>query len=218
VWVHVVRLAGAAELLLAFGVLVVSLIVAAALGARGRGAGAKRALLVAALVPPLHLVALAAAAAVVRERTLPLGEPKWFCDLDCDLNFAVARVTPDAVVPGLAPPAGTRWWAITVRAHSLAARVRMNLGGGYAEVVDERRRRYAPSAAAHTALARAGRDPGRLDVALDPGQSADVEVVFALPRDVRTPRLLVASGMWPSHVAAGDENAWFHGKTWFALT
>jgi hypothetical protein len=219
----IVRLIGIAELLFAFGALALSLAVALWLGVRGRGAGARRALMVAALVPPLHLAAMALAGAVVRDRTLPLGGEKKFCDVDCDLGFSVLDATPGAEVPGLAPPAGTRWWRVTVRVRSDAARARMYLGGGRAEVADERGRRYVPSTVARE---RASTDPGApnvardaaLDVALDPGQSAEVRLVFALPSEVRSPRLLITSGAWPSYIAAGDENAWFHGKTWLALT
>jgi len=214
----VVRLIGIAELLFALGALALSMAVALWLAVRGRAAGARRALMVAALVPPLHLGAMVLAGAVVRDRTLPLGAEKKFCDVDCDLGFSVLAATPGVSVPGRAPPAGTRWWHVTVRVRSDAARARMVLGGGRAEIADERGRRYRPSPDARAALEHAGTGRGALDMALDPGQSAEVRLVFALPIEVRSPRLLITSGAWPSYLAAGDENAWFHGKTWLALT
>jgi hypothetical protein len=52
---------------------------------------------------------------------------------------------------------------------------------------------------------------------LRPGEAYETTVVFDVPTEARSPRLLVAYSGFPTVVLIGDESSVFHKKTYLGL-
>ncbi|HEY1732005.1 MAG TPA: hypothetical protein VGG15_09655 [Terriglobales bacterium] len=164
---------------------------------------------------------LLAFSAFSHDRTLPLGEEKYFCELDCHLAYSVqnverAKKIGDAVANG-------EFYVVTVR-------------GRFDETTTAPwRPRDAPvtpnalsfalvdghgAAAAVSALgqkaweANHGVSPSLLQ-ALRPGESTEAVMVFDAGPAIRDPRLLASFAVFPTQLLIGDENSLLHKKTYF---
>ena len=49
------------------------------------------------------------------------------------------------------------------------------------------------------------------------GESYETTLVFDVPAEVRTPRLLASFAVFPTRVLIGDESSVLHKKTYFAI-
>ncbi len=202
--------------LLGTGLLLTGLVLGAgvALAARRRRIAAMLAL-AAAAVAALYVAALGAGAVVSRERTLAVGERKYFCEVDCHIAYEV--------VGAAAAGAGKR--AVTVRTWfdpSTIAPFRgdapLSPGPRSVFLLDEGGRLYLPSPEATDAWQAAHPDSTPFGRELRPGESYRTTFVFDVPADARSPRLFVGdppAGL--DRLVIGHENSPFHARTYFAL-
>ncbi len=204
--------------LLAFlgtGFLLFGLALAAALSAAsGRGPLARGLGLAGLGVGATYAVLLFGAALASRDRTLAVGDRKYFCEMDCHIAYSVASA---------ASPAPTVL-AVTVRTWfdpSTTAAFRGNApltpNPRTVTLVDASGRRFAPSPAAtrdweahHGPSAPFGRP-------LAPGEDATSTFVFTVPPDLRDPRLFVGDPPGIDSLLIGHENSPGHGRSYFAL-
>jgi hypothetical protein len=76
------------------------------------------------------------------------------------------------------------------------------------QVIDIAGHRYKPVSTAGTPLM----------TALKPADSYVTELEFRIPNEASGLKLLIQTiPSWPDRVLIGDENSWFHQKTYFAL-
>lgn len=144
-------------------------------------------------------------------RELPLGKEKHICEVDCHLAYAVTTARTAQQWDG--KTARGTFYVVTVRVRFDSATIApwrprdvpLTPSGRTVALVDDRGRRY-PAAA----------EP--LHRQLLPGQEFTTDFVFDLPADATNPRLILASGDWPTHFMIAHENAFLHGKLLFRLS
>ena len=143
-----------------------------------------------------------------REVTLPPGQEKYFCEIDCHLAYSV--------VAGREERAGSQ------RQLHVILRTRFD-----ENTISPQRPKEAPltpNPRRVVLLDGAGRafDPvstlgNPLTRSLIPGQTYETEFVFRLPADSGSLRMLVTSSGWEEHLLIGDENSFGHKKTYLAV-
>ncbi len=204
--------------LLAFlgtGFLLFGLALAAAVSAAARRRGLARRLAAAGLaVAYAYALPLFGVAAASRDRTLPVGDRKVFCEIDCHLAYSVA---------GAHAPSPSRL-AVTVRAWfdpSTTAPFRGNApltpNPRTVYLVDAAGRRLAPSPAATQASEASNGLSAPFDRPLRPGEESTSTFVFDVPPGFREPRLFVGDPPGVESALIGHENSPGHGKAYFAL-
>lgn len=177
-------------------------------------------------VPAAYLALLVAVSLTSRERTLPAGGWKYFCELDCHIGYSVAAIeTVAAIGPELQPLSargefvivGLRVW---FDEHSISA----TRGNGpltpnprRVVLVDAAGHRYVESASGDAAFARAHGEQPPLSEPLRPGESFTTQVVFEVPREARGLRLLITEDDPQSHLLLGHENSPLHKKIYLGL-
>jgi hypothetical protein len=168
-------------------------------------------------------VLLAAFSLASRERTLGRGEEKHFCELDCHIAYSVQGVERMKSI-GDSTASGefyllrvrTRFDETTIapwrpRDASLTPDPPLPL------VVDADGRKYAVSSAGQSAWeAVHGSQPSAWSP-LRPGESYERTLVFDVPPNARSPRLLLKDDGGPSLVLIGDESTPGHKKTYLGL-
>lgn len=143
-------------------------------------------------------------------RELAVGQEKHICEVDCHLAYAVTGTRTAHQWDGKTTR-GT-FYVVSVRVRFDSAtiapwrprNVPLSPNGRRVALVDDQGRHY-PAA------------PDALDRQLLPGQEYTTDFVFDLPADATNPRLMLASGDWPTHFMIAHENAFLHGKVLFRL-
>ena len=143
-------------------------------------------------------------------RELAVGQEKHICEVDCHLAYAVAGVKTGKEWSG--KTAQGTFYVVTVRVRfdSLTIAkwrprdVPVWPGVRSVALLDGQGRRYP---APVDGLARR----------LIPGEEYTTDFVFDVPSDATHPRLLLASGDWPTRMMIAHENAFLHGKVLFRL-
>lgn len=158
------------------------------------------------------------------ERTLAAGESKYFCEIDCHLAYTVERVTrEEALGEGDARvAAGGVFLVVTIRTwfdeRTISARRSREAllfpGPRNVRVVDEHGRSWRTSLEGQKALRGS---TVSLTQPLRPGESFETQLVFDVPADVRTPRLLLSDAFPLSVFLIGHENAPGAARVWFSL-
>jgi hypothetical protein len=159
----------------------------------------------------LYVVLFLLASFTSRTRELAIGEEKHICEVDCHLAYAVAGVQTARQWNGRTAQ-GT-FYVVTVRirfdSNTIASwrprDVPVYPNGRAVALLDDQGRRYP---APVDALTRK----------LIPGESYSTDFVFDLPPDATNPRLMLASGDWPTRLMIAHENAFLHGKVLFRLS
>ena len=85
-------------------------------------------------------------------------------------------------------------------------------------VEDDRGHSYFPMGEGLRALESEGKAGIPLDHPLRPGESYSTSLVFDLPREVRSSRLLIAEDLLVTRLLIGHENSFLHKKLWFRLS
>ncbi|MGH9795344.1 MAG: hypothetical protein ACRD5G_11265 [Candidatus Acidiferrales bacterium] len=158
------------------------------------------------------------------EKTLAAGQHKYFCEIDCHAAYTVTDVRTAKTLGEDAEQAtadGT-FYVVTLRTWFDGETVSSRRPEGMplwpnprlVRVVDEAGRRYSTSLAGQKAIV-ARNVP--LTHALRPGESYETVLVFDLPADAASPRLLVADRFPLSQFLIGHENSPLHRKIYFAL-
>jgi len=213
----------AALLLLGSGGLIVLLLIMAAVLFFARPGWVRYPLLAAAAVGLGYGLLLAAYSLISSEQTLPRGEEKHFCELDCHIAYSVQDVRRVKAIGDTA--ASGEFTVITLRTRfdedtiaSWRGRERPLIPDPIAmALVDTNGHRYAVSGAGQTAWNAAHGQAHSMQECLRPGESYETTWVFDLPAEVSSPRLLLSSVQKPSLVLIGDEDSPRHQKTYLGL-
>jgi hypothetical protein len=162
-----------------------------------------------------------------RERVLGPGEQKYFCEVDCHVAYSVTEVTTTKTLgagPHQATAAGT-FHVVKVKTWFDERTISRHRGNGpltpnlrRVAVVDAQGRAYEPSPGGTGALAQAEGVGTPLTQPLRPGESYATRLVFDLPTEARSPRLLITDSDGVAHLLIGHEASPFHKKIYFGLT
>jgi len=151
-----------------------------------------------------------------RDQLLARGEEKHFCELDCHLAYSIADT---AQARTLGEGAGQtqaqgQFTIITIKTRFDETTIASWRGSGLLSpndrafvLVDERGRRYEPSAQAGTPIT----------TPLRPGESYTTDVAFDLPQDAKPAVLVLNESAWETHLLIGHENSLLHGKAKFQI-
>jgi hypothetical protein len=143
------------------------------------------------------------------ERDLLRGQEKYFCEMDCHLAYSVLGVQRQ-------PESDSRQYIVTLRTRfdetTISAQrpkdAALTPSPREVQVIDIAGHRYKPVSTAGTPLM----------TALKPADSYVTELEFRIPNEASGLKLLIQTiPSWPDRVLIGDENSWFHQKTYFAL-
>ena len=157
----------------------------------------------------IYLALLLGFSASSRSTNLPLGQEKYFCEIDCHLAYSVTDVRTS-------PEGRTTDYLVTLRTRFDEKTISPSRPKGAPlipspreiQLIDGAGHEYAPVSSAGTALM----------TPLVPGESYQTELRFHVPKDAAGLRLLIRTTPgWPDHFVIGDENSWLHEKTYFAL-
>ena len=158
-----------------------------------------------------------------REHTLATGEEKYFCELDCHLAYSVQRVERVKTIGNAT--ANGEFYVVTLRSRFDASTtapwrprdVPLTPDPLGFAVVGGQGRQVEGSAAGQAAWeAQHGLQKSLMDPLL-PGEARETTMVFDVPPDVQSPRLLAQFAVFPTQVLIGDENSVLHRKTYFRL-
>ncbi|MGH7614544.1 MAG: hypothetical protein ACREMW_10965 [Gemmatimonadales bacterium] len=158
----------------------------------------------------LYAVLFLLASFTSKTRELAVGEEKHICEVDCHLAYAVTGVQTARQWDG--KTAQGTFYVVTVRVRfdsNTIARWRprdlpLLPNGRTVALLDGQGRRYPAPVAA-------------LGRRLIPGEEYSTEFVFDVPPDATNPRLVLASGDWPTRLMIAHENAFLHGKLLFRV-
>jgi hypothetical protein len=190
------------------GLLTAAFLAAAAVAAlAGRGPFARRLLLGSAVLPPAYGVVLIALGAATRERTVPRGNEKFFCEIDCHVGYSVLSFIEKG-------DGGGRRAVVTLRSRFDETTISPRRGNGSltpnprsAALVDAQGRRFVAERAGLVAL----RSP------LKPRESYATDVVFHIPEGAGDLRLSLVEADGLVRLLLGHERAPFAGETLLAL-
>jgi hypothetical protein len=166
----------------------------------------------------VYLLVLVATGVLSRDRLLPPGAEKIFCEIDCHLGYAIT-----GVMPGAAPGNDARQWTVMVRTRFDEATISPRRGREAPLWPSPRRVRLRDSAGGvHEPLpdAPAAADSGTstpLTTPLRPGESYVTALRFALPAGVAPVALVIEDAEAISAALIGHERSPWHGKTMLAL-
>jgi hypothetical protein len=198
------------------GVLLVCAAVGAGVAAAARRARLARGLAAGGLsVAVVYATALAAAGLFSRERTLAVGQRKYFCEMDCHIAYEVTGT--ESAGPG-ARAVTLRTWFDPGTIAPWRGDEPLTPGPREVYLVDTDGRRYppSPSGTRHWESAHGASTP--LGQPLRPGESTQTTFVFALPDDARAPRLFVGDAPRSLEgLLIGHENGPWHGKVYLAV-
>lgn len=196
-------------LLGAAGVVAILFACASLAALAGRRRPALRLAALGAAVPAVYAVALASAGLLSRERTVPAGGEKAFCEIDCHLAYAVVGGRREA------GSGGRELRVVSLRTRFDETTISSARGNGPLHP-NPRRAALADATGRLVATADAKADAA-LAKPLRPGESYVTDLVFDVPAGTRGLRLLLVESDWPTRLLIGHENGPLHAKTWFAL-
>jgi len=171
----------------------------------------------------LYAMAVITFSAFSQDKTLAIGEEKYFCELDCHLAYSVQKVERVKQIGGTV--ANGEYYIVTVRNRfdettTASWRPRdkpvtpdplnFTLVDGHGDLIGK-------SASGQQAWSDAHGPSQSLFNPLLPGESQDATLVFDVPPGMGAPRLLASFGVFPTQILIGDESSLLHKKTYFAL-
>src|SRR5260370_41481380 len=159
-----------------------------------------------------------------REKTLPSGGWKYFCEIDCHIAYSLIGAQTAVVL-------GPELQQVSARGQFVVLRVKTwfdertisaHRGNGPLTpnrrrvlLVDDTGRRYEPSPEGQFALARSGNRSTAMAQALRPGESYTTDLVFDVPKQARGLRLLLTEDDPETRFVIGHENSLLHKKIYF---
>jgi hypothetical protein len=144
-----------------------------------------------------------------REKMLPRGQEKYFCEIDCHLAYSITDVKArnQGSSQDLAITLRTRFDESTISS-TRPKDALLTPSPREVRLIDESGRQFIPISSSGPTLM----------TPLKPGDSYTTEFEFNVPQDAGGLRLLLnTTPGWPDHFVIGDENSWLHKKTYFAL-
>lgn len=156
----------------------------------------------------LYFLLLAGFSAFSREQTLPRGEEKHFCEIDCHLAYSIADVKwiGEGTARALAITVRTRFDEKTISARRPKDALLMP-NPRKVVLVDAEGKSFAPSSTSGTPLTSE----------LIPGQSYLTTFTFPATQSLTGERLLITSTDGPMVLLIGNELSWGHKKTYLEL-
>lgn len=154
------------------------------------------------------------------------GAWKYFCEIDCHIAYTVGGLQMmESAGPELQPVAANGRLAIVqLKTWFDPMTISPRRGNGplvpnarAVALLDDRGRKFEPSAKSEVVLAGAGLHSTPLREALRPGESYVSYLVFEIPADARGLKLLLTSADKEGFLVWDDENSPLHGKAYFAL-
>jgi len=157
----------------------------------------------------IYAVLLFGCSIVSHEKVLARGQEKYFCEMDCHLAYSVVGVKQEPAA------AGTRY-VVTLRTRFDKTTISKRRPKGAPlmpsqreiRLVDSRGRTYAPESSTGVPLMQP----------LIPGESYTTELTFMTPGGAQELKLLVrTTSGFLDRLLIGDENSWFHQKTYLRI-
>jgi hypothetical protein len=161
-----------------------------------------------------------------RERILPPGGWKYFCEIDCHIAYSIAGVQSAASLgPELQPVAARgRFVLVQVKTWFDENTISSHRGNGLLTpnprrvlLVDDEGHAISTSPEGEAALTRAGAITTPLSQPLRPGESYTTKFVFDVPANAQGLRLFITDADWISHLLLGHENSPLHAKVYLGL-
>jgi hypothetical protein len=165
----------------------------------------------------VYLALLFAFSLASQPHILTRAQEKYFCEIDCHLAYSVLDVKTEDVKTE--PAAGATHYLVTIRTRFDETTISSTrpkdtpLTPSPRTVLlidDSSGRKYQPVAVQGTPL----------QTPLKPADSYITHLAFEVPptANAKNLRLLITTTpTWPDRVVIGDENSFFHHKTYFAL-
>ncbi len=158
-----------------------------------------------------------------QQKVLAKGQEKYFCEVDCHTAYSVAAVKTAAELGGR--KANGVFYVVALRTRFDEETISPHRGNGWltpnprsVAVETDDGRRFGPADAAPEILeGLMGAKNTPINQALRPSESYVTLVAFELPADAHGPRLLLTSAGWETHWLVGQENSFFHRKTYLQM-
>lgn len=188
---------------------------------RSDGAGAGRSLGAVCLLLAAYGAALGIGGMIGRQRIIPAGGEKYFCELDCHLAYGVTR----ADLAGATEDGKERLWAVALKTRfdekTISPRRPLDAPTWPAPrqvaLIDESGRRYTPQAGQDSLAGPHVAVSVPLDQPLRPGEFYETTLVFRLPPDAVPARLLLQDDLFISQLLIGNERSPFHRPVFLEL-
>ena len=158
------------------------------------------------------------------EETLPPGGWKYFCEIDCHIAYSLMSAeTAQALGPEFEQTSAKgKFVILRLKTWFDERTISARRGDGplapnrrRVSLVDQTGRSYPPSAEGQAAFARLGQSSRPLTEALRPGESYTTALVFDVPNEARSLRLLVTEDDPETRFVIGHENSFLHKKIYF---
>lgn len=170
-----------------------------------------------------YAVLLAGFSLFSRERTLEVGEEKYFCELDCHVAYSVQKVGHTKKIGDVV--ANGEFYVITLRSRfdetttaSWRPRdVPVKPDPLRFTLVDRHGDLVGISPVGQQAWNETHGTSPSLFHPLLPGESTHATLIFDVPPGMHDPRLLASLGVFPTQVLIGDESSFLHRKTYFGI-
>jgi hypothetical protein len=181
---------------------------------------------VALTVVACYALLLCGVSLASREKVLPAGGWKYFCEIDCHIGYSVSGVQTASVRGPELQQSSAQGQFVIVRLKVWfdERTISPNRGDGPLTpnarrvlLVDANGHAYELSPEGETKLAHLAGDPGSLRQPLRPGQSFAKDLVFAVPKDAPGLRLLITEEDPETHLIIGHENSLLHKKIYLGL-
>jgi hypothetical protein len=173
-----------------------------------------------------YLILLGGISFASREKVLPAGGWKYFCEIDCHIAYSVIGAqTADALGPEIHQTAARgKFIIVRMKTWFDERTISANRGNGpltpnprKVVLVDDTGRRFDLSAEGQAAFARLGNASTPLSAALRPGESYTTDFVFDVPKEARNVRLLITEDDAETRLVIGHENSLWHKKIYSGL-
>ncbi|HEY6967731.1 MAG TPA: hypothetical protein VJA94_00765 [Candidatus Angelobacter sp.] len=165
--------------------------------------------LLAAAGGVFYAVLLFGCSLISHQKVLARGQEKYFCEMDCHLAYSVVGVKDEL-------SGQTKRYVIALRTRfdettiskSRPRDVPLMPSPREVRLIDAEGKTYTPESVSGVSLMQP----------VVPGESYITEFTFNVPSVAQQLKLLVRTvpGL-PGHLVIGDENSWFHKKTYLAL-
>jgi hypothetical protein len=171
-----------------------------------------------------YLLLLTSVSFASREKVLPAGGWKYFCDIDCHLAYSLVGAQTAAALGPEMQQISARGKFVVVRMKTWfdESTISAHRGNGpltpnarKVVLVDDTERSFALSAESQAVLARLGNSSTPITEPLRPGESYFTDFVFDVPKDARGLHLLISEDAPESRLLIGHENSLLHKKIYF---
>lgn len=193
------------------GLVLLALVVAVWGKTHANGRLTRLGLLVAGGLSAGYLAVLVLVGVASRERVLPAGSEKYFCELDCHLAYRVERVAPIRTAEG-----GGTTWAVRVRTRfdeqTISSRRSREAplwpNPRKLQLIDSKGNAYAEADTLERMVAGDSSIP--LTRELRPGESYTTILLFVLPAGAIPAKLSLTEDLLVNRFIIGNERSLFH--------